>query len=163
MKLSSERLHQTRLAQAMCYLYSSRNIQRQSSLGRLPRNCPDQILNAKGKQNIEPKEERTSTIVVRVLAVPVSAFVAAAGTVGQSMARMVTDWVRAVAMNIVVATACATRMMMVRVLVISVNAFVATAGTIFQCMARMMRDRVVSCSHDICPTIDETWWNFVYL
>jgi hypothetical protein len=60
-----------------------------------------------------------------------SALVAAAGAVLQSMACMVADWMRSVTMD----------------------AIVAAAGAIVQRMARMMGDRVVSCPHDICCSI----------
>lgn len=76
---------------------------------------------------------------------------------------MVTNWMRAVAINIIIATACMICVMMDWVPVSSMNAFVATAGAIVQCVARMMGDGVVSCSHDICRSIDETRFNFDYL
>jgi hypothetical protein len=60
-----------------------------------------------------------------------SALVAAAGAVLQSMACMVADWMRSVTMD----------------------AIVAATGAIVQRMARMMGDRVVSCPHDICRSI----------
>lgn len=90
-----------------------------------------------------------------------SAFVAAAGAVCQGMAGMVTDWMRAVAVNIIAATACTTWVvMMVWVLIIPMDAFVAAAGTIFQSMARMMGDWVCRCSHDSCRRIDESQLDF---
>ncbi len=71
------------------------------------------------------------TTLVRVLAVPNTALIAAAGAVLQSMARMVAERMRSVTMD----------------------AIVAAAGAIVQRMARMMGDRVVSCPHDICRSI----------
>ena len=91
-----------------------------------------------------------------------SAFVAAASAVCQGMAGMVTDWMGAVAMNIIVATACSTCVVMMEwVFIISMDAFVATAGAIFQCMARVMGDWICRCSHDICRSIDEVQLDFL--
>jgi hypothetical protein len=60
-----------------------------------------------------------------------SALVAAAGAVLQSMTCMVVDWMRSV----------------------TLDAIVAAARAIVHRMARMMGDRVVSCPHDICRSI----------
>lgn len=92
-----------------------------------------------------------------------SALVAAASAVCQSMACMVTDWMRAVATNIINATACTVCVMAGWMPIVSIDAFIATTGAVVQCMARMMGDWVASCSHDVRCSIDETRLNFVYL
>ncbi len=74
------------------------------------------------------------TVVIRILDIPTSALVAAAGIILQGITCVVVDWVRSVTMD----------------------AIIAAAGAIVQGMGRMMRDRVASCPHESVVSFTES-------